>query len=237
MRLVFNMAFSMGYTAYMSHRVIATAMFQRDDARHRVPQLALQWAQTMCEQCGVTVRTHGADTIDFGQPMVVVANHQSLFDVPVLMIAGSKPFSFVAKKELFEFPVFGRALPLVGCVPIDRTDRTNAAKSLDSAARHVREGHPLVMFPEGTRSSDGRLLPFRKGAFFLAQKARVPVLPVGIVGTRQVLPRDKLLVSPGVVEVLFGKPIVCADDSEEARDQLRADVRNAIGAMTGYGVA
>jgi len=165
--------------------------------------------------------------------LVVASNHQSLFDIPSIIVALDKAFGFLTKKELFRMPLFGRAMRRLGCVSIDRADPQSARKSIAVAAAQVRAGSSLVVFPEGTRSPDGRLLPFKKGPFYLVQAARVPMIPVGVVGTHRVLSKSGVLIYPGEVEVRVGRPILCAGDSGPAREQLRQNLREAVLELTG----
>jgi len=162
-------------------------------------------------------------------PCIYVANHQSQFDIPALVLAMPTDFRIVAKRELLYIPIFGWALWLAGFIFIDRTDREKAIRRLDRTVRIVRRGVSVVVFAEGTRSPDGRLLPFKKGGFVLALQAGVPVVPVSIRGGREVLPKGSLRVRPGTIEVLFGAPVLTTDYSLDTKDALIATVRERIG--------
>src|SRR5690606_2821810 len=162
--------------------------------------------RTMCRVCGVEIRVTGMNRELFREPLVIMANHQSLFDIPVLHACLPQAYGMLAKKELFSVPFFGRAMSTLGCVPINRADRTDGYAAIAEAASLVRNGATIVVFPEGSRSRDGKLRPLKKGPFYLAQMAGVPILPVGIRGTEKVMPRGSLYVSPGVVHVAIGEP-------------------------------
>jgi len=116
-------------------------------------------------------------------------------------------FRFVVKQELFKIPVLGFSMRAAGYIPIDRSGGKRAVKSLIEAARRIREGASIVIFPEGTRSRDGRLQEFKTGAFMLALKSGCPIVPVAIKGTHEILPKGSLKAQPGQVEVLIGRPI------------------------------
>jgi 1-acyl-sn-glycerol-3-phosphate acyltransferase len=223
--------FSVAYTLRMSEKALLRTLVHRSD--DAVKQTAIEWAKTLCDRCGVHVKARDADLIDWKQPFVVASNHQSLFDIPSIIVALDTAFGFLTKKELFSLPLFGRAMRGLGCVSIDRTDPQSARNSIAQAAAQVREGASIVVFPEGTRSPDGRLLPFKKGPFYLVQAAGVPMVPVGVIGTHRILSKNGVLVYPGEVEVRVGRPISCRGDSRQAREELRQNLREAILNLTG----
>ncbi|MGH9750191.1 MAG: lysophospholipid acyltransferase family protein [Candidatus Polarisedimenticolia bacterium] len=161
-------------------------------------------------------------------PCVYIANHQSQLDIPALIRALPASTRFIAKKELLYVPIFGWALWLAGFVFVDRRDRDKAIRSLEMAARKVRTGTPILVFAEGTRSPDGRLLPFKKGGFVLAMQAGVPIVPVTVRGGTEILPKGSLRIRPGRIEVSIGDPIDTTRYSFETRDALIADVRRRI---------
>ena len=165
------------------------------------------WGRIIAWLSGVRVQFSGTGHLDHGQPYIFAANHQSQFDIFVLQGYFDFDFRWLAKLELFKVPVFGYAMRLAGYVPVDRTNGRRAVKSLDEAAARIAGGTSVIIFPEGTRSSDGSLLKFKSGAMVLAIKAGVPVVPVAIIGTHGVLPKGKLLARPGQVRIRVGKPI------------------------------
>lgn len=214
------------YTLGMSELAVARSVLQRSDAPVR--DVALAWGQGLCRQCGIEVRARGLDQFDWSQPAVVLSNHQSLVDIPVILAGIGRPFGFVSKKELFGIPAFGTAMIRLGCVEIDRRDRDSARQSLSAAARRVRDGGSIVAFPEGTRSADSGLLPFKKGPFYLVQQSGVCAVPIALRGTRDILPRGSLQPRPGTVELRVGTPLRCEDDSPQARDRLRSQTHEQI---------
>lgn len=194
----------------MSELAVVRSVFQRSDVPVR--EVALAWGKNLCRDCRIEVKTSALDTVDWSQPLVVLSNHQSLVDIPVILAGIGRPFGFVTKKELFRIPAFGTAMVRLGCVEIDRRDRDSARQSLAEAARSVREGASIVAFPEGTRSADGSLLPFKKGPFYLIQQSGVGAVPIALRGTREVLPRGSLQPRAGTVELRVGTPLRCEDD-------------------------
>ena len=190
--------------------------------------LARLWAWLVLRTCRVHCRVVYHPHLDPARPSVYVANHQSQFDIPALILAMKSDFRMVSKRELLYIPVFGWALWLAGFVFIDRTDRAKAIRSLDRTARMFRKGTSVVVFAEGTRSPDGRLLPFKTGGFILALQAGVPVIPVSIRGGHEVLPKGSLHIQPGVIDVEFGEPVPASSYSLETKDDLIAMVRDRI---------
>src|SRR2546425_4310659 len=169
--------------------------------------LARFWSRLILKTFRVRSRAALHDGLNPRIPCIYVANHQSQFDIPALVVAMPTDFRIVAKRELLYIPIFGWALWLAGFIFIDRTDREKAIRRLERTVRIIRRGVSVVVFAEGTRSPDGRLLPFKKGGFVLALKAGVPIVPVSIRGGRDVLPQGSPRVKPGTIEAVFGAPI------------------------------
>ena len=191
------------------------------------------WSWLVLRACGVTTTATYHVELDASHPCVYVANHQSQLDIPALALAMPAGFRMVAKRELLYIPIFGWALWLAGFVFIDRADREGAIDQLTRAAEKVRRGTSIVVFAEGTRSPDGRLLPFKKGGFILAMQAGVPIVPVSIRGGHDVLPKGSLHLRRGTIEVVFGAPIQTSAYSFETRDVLIRVVRERIAAGLG----
>lgn len=189
---------------------------------------ARPWATLILLASGTRVRVSGRGRLPAGRPVLFVTNHQSLFDVLALVRALPGQYRIIAKKELFSIPVFGWALSLAGFIRIDRADREKAIESLDRAGGKLARGMSVVVFAEGTRSQDGRLLPFKKGGFVLALKSRCPIVPISISGSRAVMSKNSLDVRGGDIDVVIGEPIETASYSPEQRDLLIAVVRGAV---------
>jgi 1-acyl-sn-glycerol-3-phosphate acyltransferase len=140
-------------------------------------------------------------------PVIFASNHESALDIWVLFRALPRGFRFIAKQELFRLPVFGWYLAMGGHIPVDRSNRTRAVASLRHAGETVRAGTSLVVFPEGTRSRNGRVQPFKKGPFVVAHEAGVPVIPVAISGSGAITPSKVVAVHPGTIRVAAGDPV------------------------------
>lgn len=180
-----------------------------------------EWCRSLLRGGGVTVDFEGLEHLDPPRPAVLVANHESWYDV--FALAGHLPvdYRFVGKKELTRVPFFGPAWLACGHIPIDRSNRRAAIESLRLAGEKIRrENAVVVMFPEGTRSADGVLLPFKKGAFVLALELGVPVIPVGVSGGRDRMPKGAFLVKPGRMTVRIGPPIEVEGWTVADRDRL-----------------
>lgn len=140
-------------------------------------------------------------------PLIFASNHESALDIWVLLALLPRAVRFLAKAELFRLPIFGAYMRLGGHVPVDRTNHGRAVESLRQAAALVRGGTSLIVFPEGTRSTDGRVHPFKKGPFVLAAEAGVPVVPVAISGAGRVTPSKVIAIHPGTIRVAVGEPV------------------------------
>lgn len=209
-------------TAVLAGWVLLSALFRLPWAgRHCKPASRL-WARILLRTSGVTVRFEGLEKIDWDEPHIVVANHQSWFDV--FALSGHLParYRFAAKEELGRIPLFGPAWKVCGHISVARGDRSRAIESLNRAGAQVRSDRlTVVMFPEGTRSPDGRLQPFHKGAFVLGIQTGVDLVPVGISGSRAIMPKGSFLVRPGEVVIRIGDPIRSSRWTMRQRNQLR----------------
>ncbi len=176
---------------------------------------------------GVKIERRGLENLQPGQNYIVMSNHASNLDPPVLIASVPGRCSVLVKKEVFRIPILGTGMRLAQLVPVDRGDRDAAIESMHSATGVLRQGLHMLVYPEGTRSSDGRLLPFKKGPFHLAMESGVPVLPVTLLGTFECWPRTRFALQPGTATVVFHPPLDPRDYAD--RDALQAAVANAIG--------
>jgi 1-acyl-sn-glycerol-3-phosphate acyltransferase len=182
--------------------------------------LARAWCRVLCRAAGVRVEVRGQARVRGRQPVVFVSNHASHFDPPALLLAIPVDVRIVAKRSLFLIPVFGQALWAAGIIPINRHDRERAIVSMQRAADRLRTGNSILVFPEGSRSRDGRLQPFKKGAFVTALQAQVPIQPVTVSGSREILPRGAIFARPGTVRVTFLESLATAGLTAADRDWL-----------------
>jgi 1-acyl-sn-glycerol-3-phosphate acyltransferase len=193
------------------------------------------WARLILTLGGVAIRVHGLDRLDTGQPYLFVVNHQSNVDIPVLLQSfPGFQLRWIAKKELLRVPFFGWAMWAAKHIAVDRADSAGALGSLKIAARRMANGISVVVFPEGTRSIDGRLLPFKRGGFLLAAKTSAPVVPVTIRGTQKLLPKGAWRLRPGIVDVHVSDPIQMTDrrpgSLRALADQVQGIIENNLAA-------
>jgi 1-acyl-sn-glycerol-3-phosphate acyltransferase len=228
-----NTAFSLSFTLAMSEAAVASSLIDRSGETTR--KLARFWGTRLCRTCGVDVLVRGGEKVVWNEPIIVMANHQSYLDIPVLYAALPEPFGMLAKQELFRLPIFSAAMRGMRCIPIDRDNVRQSLASLRQAALQIRSGNSIVVFPEGTRSADGELQELKTGPFYLAEMARVPVVPVGIRGTARALAKDSLFVRPARVEVSIGDPIAPSRRGQTGREELRTAVRAVLAQLCGAG--
>ena len=175
---------------------------------------------------GVKINVVGLERLDSGATYIFMSNHVSNLDPPILVPLIPHRTSVLVKKELFRVPILGRAMRLASLVPVDRGNREAAIASLRAAADVLARGIPMTIFVEGTRSFDGRLLPFKKGPFYLAMESGVPVVPVTLVGTRRILPKRSFSICKGEATVVFHPPLDPRQFSD--RDALLSAVHDSI---------
>lgn len=193
------------YTAVMGSISVLSSFF--DSSGRMQHACARTWSRMILWTAGVRVTVSGLDNIQSGVPCVFCVLHQSHMDIPVVLVALPVQFRFLAKKQLFGVPFLGWHLRRSGQVSIDRENPRAAVKSLRAAVTQIQKGKPVVIFPEGGTSADGAIHPFKGGGFFLATQSGVDVVPVTVLGTRQILLPDTYDVKSGNVEVIIGKPI------------------------------
>jgi len=157
---------------------------------------------------GVRVEVEGRERIDPAATYIFMCNHVSNLDPPILLVNLPRRSSVLVKKELFQVPILGRAMRLGDLVPVDRRNREAAVNSMRDAEAVMSRGLNMMVFPEGTRSRDGRLLPFKKGPFYLAIDSGVPVVPVTILGSETLMPKGGTLIRPGTVRLVFHNPLL-----------------------------
>jgi 1-acyl-sn-glycerol-3-phosphate acyltransferase len=186
------------------------------------------WSRGIVLTSGLRLRTSYAKELESGRPVVYMANHQSLFDIPVLFVTLPGQARMLAKESLFRIPIFGWSIRLGGFISIDRQDRSRAKESFDAAVDRLRTGTSALIFPEGTRSRDGRLLPFQRGGMLLALKSGLAIVPVGIEGTLAVQPKSSFAIRPQTVNVRYGEPIEVEELGIRDRADLTERVRTAV---------
>jgi 1-acyl-sn-glycerol-3-phosphate acyltransferase len=188
-----------------------------------------RWARAMLRICGVKVRVAGGDSLVDGQNYIFASNHVSLIDSPTIVAFVPRPLCFVAKRELFSVPFMGWYLARQGHIPIDRGEPKAALRSMTEAARVIQaEKKSILIFPEGTRSKDGKPLPFKEGVAMLAIRSGTPIVPVGVSGTQAVMPSKALKITPGPVTLRIGDPIDTSAYDVRQRGELTARLETEV---------
>ena len=204
------------------------------------PQIARvmrAWARSVLWGSGVSWAVQGVENIDTAQPYVIVSNHISNLDPPFHIASLPVSIRFLAKKELFRIPLFGSAMRSIGIVETDRAGTPRAHRAINTQVeRNVERGLSLMIYPEGTRSRDGRMRPFKKGAFRIAADTDLPIIPVAIAGTDAAFPPGSKLIRGGRALMAIGEPIptegVGPDGLDALRDRVRGEVERLQGTLT-----
>lgn len=214
------------YTMVLGTFSLLVSVFDRQGwVQHRCARL---WSWLILKTCHIPVHVENGRRIDVARPHVFAANHVSALDIPVLYVNLPAQFRIIAKKELFSYPFLGWHLRRSGQLPIDLEQTASAVRSLRKAIETLRGGMPLVIFPEGGRSRNGQLRKFLSGAFYIAIKAQVDIIPLAIVGTYEALPMDHFHLRPRPIELLVGEPISTAGLGLHDIEPLAARVQSAI---------
>ncbi len=213
-------------TLILGSLVIITYLFDRSGrAGHGVARL---WAKVIVWVSGVKVKIEGLEHVRGEGPYLFMSNHQGAYDI--FALEGHLPFHFkwLAKKELFSIPVLGWAMAAAGYISIDREGTRKTVEAMNEAARKIQKGMSVVVFPEGSRSPDGSIQPFKKGGFSLAIKSKVPIIPISITGSREIMPKGKWAASPGEIRIRIDHPIETQQYSLKDRKFLMEKVSQAI---------
>jgi len=198
-------------------------------------KLAKAWAYSILRIASIKVSVEGLDNVPPGGSYVFISNHQSYFDVPVILPKIAAQFRFLAKKPLFSVPFIGYHLKRSGHLAVDSTDPRESLKSMSEAARVIQEkGISILLFPEGGRT-EGELAPFKDGAAYIAIKAGVPVVPIGLIGTGSILPVHGRVIRPGPVVMGIGKPIATIDLTLQDRSRLTQELHQRVSELLELG--
>jgi len=213
-------------TAFISFWCVVFSFF--DNAENNVHKVANLWSRILLFICATKVEVIGAENILRGRPQVFMANHQSDMDILILLAYVSCQFRWIAKKELFAIPIFGKAMKSAGYIEIDRQNHEKAMQSMDLAALRIRQGKSVMTFPEGTRSRDGEIKAFKPGTFYLAIQSGVPIVPISIIGSGDIMSKRSLKINPGKIKLVIDKPVAVKDYTLEDRQKLIDRVRQII---------
>jgi 1-acyl-sn-glycerol-3-phosphate acyltransferase len=189
-------------------------------------RMAMWGAWTGVRLAGVKIEPVGLERIDATRTYIFMSNHTSNLDPPILLPLIPRRTSVMAKKELFSYPILGETMRIGDLVPVDRGNRDAGIAAVRAAAAVIRQGINMTIYVEGKRSFDGKLLPFKKGPFYLAVECGVPVIPVTIVGTHEIMPKARFRISSGTAKIVFHDPIEPKDFG--TRECLMERVRSVI---------
>ena len=213
-------------TAVLSIIAIIVAYFSRTG--NPVHIIARIWSKSILFVSGIKVDVEGLANIDPSKSYIYMANHRSNFDIPVLLGCLPVQFRWLAKAELFRIPIFGRAMSGAGYVRIDRSNRESAFRSIDEVAAKMKNGVSVMIFPEGTRSQDGSVKPFKKGGFVMAVDTGAPIVPIILRGTRSIMTKGSWRINPDKVALSIETPIDTSGFTRDTKEDLIKKVRGVI---------
>ncbi len=199
-----------------------------DPTGRMIHLFAKLWARGILGAAGVKVQVQGLENLILDSPQILASNHQGFFDIFALFAYIPIRFGWITKKELFWIPIFGYAMKRFGNIRVDRSNKEKAREGLRVAARKIQEGQSIIIFPEGTRSLDGKLLPFKKGCFHLAEASGEPVVPISISGSFEIMSKRSFRVKPGTIHLVIGKPMRVQGAHENSRNAFTEQLRQTI---------
>jgi len=189
---------------------------------------AAPWAKIILWVCGIRVIPEGQENLDPEEPRIYMTNHQSYFDIFALLTYLPVDFKFILKQELMKIPLLGFIMKRARYIAIEREDPRKALRSMQEAAEKIRDGTSVVIFPEGTRSPDGTLQPFKRGGFNLALRSGCDIVPIAITDSYRIVPKGSLRIHKGSFRIRFGKPISMTGYNKKTIVQLMDRVRESI---------
>ena len=205
--------------------IIMSVLLRKKDA---IDKYARIWAKWIIKLIGTKTEIIGLENILLDQPQIFMCNHQSGIDILLSYIILPIRFVWRAKKELFRIPLLGWSMSIAGYIPIDRSNARQSLKSLKIAAERIKNGTSVVIFQEGTRSIDGKMLPFKNGGFKLALEARCHIVPFSISGANNIVTKNSYTISPGSVKVIIHKPIDTTLYNRDSIEELKNEVRKIL---------
>ena len=201
--------------------LIAIAAGFIDKSGNSAHQVSRLWCRLLCKLNGVKVEIKGQENILTNRPQIFVSNHQGYFDI--FALSGYLPVQirWVAKSSLFKIPFLGGAMKASGYIPVERDDRKKAYEAFNKTLEKIREGSSLIIFPEGTRSEDGTIGPFKKGSNLIASRSKSPMVPITIIGSRDIIKKNSASITPGPIRVVIFPSIEPSDDKKENEEVLQ----------------
>jgi 1-acyl-sn-glycerol-3-phosphate acyltransferase len=228
LRTIFTIATAFLVTTVLGLITIIAGLFGVEDKPDGIyDKIPRWWSRSVMWAAGIKVRVHGLENGDDAEPRIFASNHVSWFDVAGLAKVLPR-HKFVAKAELFKLPIFGRAMRAAGMIEIQRDNRKAAFGAYEVAAERIKHGNSVVVFPEGTRGHDYRLRPFKKGPFVLAIAAGVPVVPIIVHGTIEILRKGSFRVHPGTIDIHLLEPVITTSVDYDHREALMNTVRTRM---------
>jgi len=216
--------FFLPWTLIASFIALFISLFSQD----KTHSFVCFWGRSGLFFAGLRVQIQGVENIPYDHPAIYVSNHQSNFDIPIIYAGLPVQFRWMAKQELFRVPFFGLAMKRSGMISIDRSNLRTTMRSIIAAAQRIKEGTSVIIFPEGTRTPDGKLQEFKKGALLIAAKAQVPVVPIAIHGSYQIQPKDRWKVNGGPLRIEILPPITTEGLKSSDIDTLTRKVHDQI---------
>ncbi len=207
------------------------SLFDRDGRLVRL-FAAIPWAKIILSVAGIKGKTVGKENIDPKKNYIFMCNHQSFVDIFVLLANLPADFRFIMKKELMKIPILGPAMKRAGYMDIERENPKNSLRQLNLALEKIKNGSSVLIFPEGTRSPDGRLLPFKKGGFYLALKSGCDIVPLYIKGTHEIAPKGSWTMKKGNYVLFIGKPVSVKGYRKRDVERLMEKVRSEMISMS-----
>jgi 1-acyl-sn-glycerol-3-phosphate acyltransferase len=199
-------------TFIMGSLLILVLMLFNVPKRKAAAAVSKSWAKALVKIAGIKVTVSGAENLDLNGPMVLISNHQGNFDIPIFMSVLPVNFRFLVKKELFSIPVFSWLLNSRGDIPIDRKNAARASQTIKELAQSLKYDDPVLIFPEGTRSPDGKVADFKRGSVMLASESGAKIVPIGISGSFKIQKKGSIMIYPCAVHVAIGAPVEGRED-------------------------
>ncbi|MEE9542629.1 MAG: lysophospholipid acyltransferase family protein [Thermodesulfobacteriota bacterium] len=228
-RTIMLWLFGLPVTAFLFLVVLISLPFSKHG--RAIHSIGAFWCRIILALCGIRVKISGLSELPKTGAVIIASNHQGIFDIPVLQGLLPLQFRWVSKKSLFNIPVIGWTMTLAGYISIDRKSATKSFRSIKHAAKRIKAGTSVLIFPEGTRGPERELLPFKRGLFYLGTESGVPLVPISISGTSNIMKDHSIWIKPSSVELKIHKPI---DTNGIDEEELMKQTRKAISAGLGW---
>ena len=208
--------------------LLATVVGLFDKSGNDSHKISSLWCRLLCKLNGVNVEIVGQENILTDKPQIFVSNHQGYFDI--FALSGYLPVQirWVAKSSLFKIPFMGWAMSASGYIPVERDDRKKAYEAFNKTIEKIKEGSSIIIFPEGTRSEDGEIGPFKKGSNLIASRSKSPMVPVTLIGSGDIIKKGSAVITPGSVRVIISPPVEPSADKKENEEILESIRRTII---------